>query len=458
MAERDWVPLKERMKADANVYTFGPFRMTPARQLLERAGEPLELTSRAYELLYVFARSPKYSKFSRLVLDNEVFGREMDAARVPQLIKELRDKLGRRDDGEQYVKTVHTQGYMLSVEVSAAPDEGAGPEAGDERDLQTENLHLEGVYWLDKCSQEGFDNAVEIFERLIVSDPRDVRAHLKLSQAYTWATVFNYNRLPAAEALEKAREAAERAGELAPASAAAHAALAFSHMCYARDWDGASKELRAAVGLDAKLAAPHLGLALWYAAQGDDAAAKREIDRAHELEKLSRLMNVTKGFVYFFVGETGRSLEQFKETIRITKEYRVAAFDGAYFGLALLAAMSGSFAEAHEAAGKAYEFAHNVLDKIAEAFILALERREAEARAALEGLSADAEKTYVSPYHMATIAAALGDKDLAFRWLHRARDERDPWIIAVRRDARFEGLHPDPRFDELLTGIGLPPL
>src|SRR5207248_3124960 len=144
----------------------------------------------------------------------------------------------------------------------------------------------------------------------------------------------------------------------------------------------------------------------WHSAKGDIEAATREIDRAHEIDELSRLMNVTKGFVYYFARRYQESLEQFRETIIQTTEYRVAAFDAAYYGVALVEAFSNSFTEPLKAAKTAYKFSLNVLNKVSKAFIFARAHRNREARAELKKLISDSKKTYVSPYHLATIAAA----------------------------------------------------
>jgi hypothetical protein len=71
-----------------------------------------------------------------------------------------------------------------------------------------------------------------------------------------------------------------------------------------------------------------------------------------------------------------------------------------------------------------------------------------QARAMLQTLLQKARTTHVSPYFLARIYAALGDKDEAFRWLETAFDKRDHltflpldfWTDAVRSDRRFLAL------------------
>lgn len=455
MNEQYHVALKTRMKKDQNVYEFGPFRMVPSKLLLLRDGHTIKLPGQVYELLYVFARHPSFKILEREELERELFGNmPVDITRVSQLINKLRRRLVRRDDGQEYIETVQTEGYRLTVEIRVIKP------APQQDDLQVENLYRKGFFYLENYSEEGFRVAIKSFAQLIAKDPQNVPALLGLAEAYTWLTIFNYNELPAKEMLEKAKQSARRALELEPSSAAALAACGFNSMCYERNWDQALKELQEAIKLDPKLAAAHLGLGLWHIARDEAVAAVREIDQAHYINQLSPLINVARGFVLFFARRYEESLEQFRDTIKSTAiGLRVTSFDAAYYGVALVEAISGSLPKAHEAVQKAYDFSHNVLDQVAKAFIFALEkRRRKEALAELTKLTSDSKKRYISPYHLATIAAALGDNDRAFEWLYEARHKHDPWIIIVRMDPRFDSLHSDPRFNKLLLDLGLPPL
>ena len=56
----------------------------------------------------------------------------------------------------------------------------------------------------------------------------------------------------------------------------------------------------------------------------------------------------------------------------------------------------------------------------------------------------------------ADVYAALGDKDAAFRLLFKSVDERINWPIFIKADPRFDSLHADPRWKELLGRMNLP--
>jgi uncharacterized protein HemY len=54
--------------------------------------------------------------------------------------------------------------------------------------------------------------------------------------------------------------------------------------------------------------------------------------------------------------------------------------------------------------------------------------------------------------------ARLGERDLAFEWLERAYAERSRTLVNLRERVEFDNLRSDPRFNDLLRRIGLPPV
>jgi len=65
--------------------------------------------------------------------------------------------------------------------------------------------------------------------------------------------------------------------------------------------------------------------------------------------------------------------------------------------------------------------------------------------------------TYVSPYWMATLQAALGEQDLALVFLEKAFAERNGGLIWLGADPRMDSLRSDPRFAALIERVGVPP-
>jgi tetratricopeptide (TPR) repeat protein len=89
-------------------------------------------------------------------------------------------------------------------------------------------------------------------------------------------------------------------------------------------------------------------------------------------------------------------------------------------------------------------------------YAYAMAGNRSEARAVIEGLKRSSSKSYVPAYYIASIYAALDEKNQAFAWLQRAYDERDPQISLLLLDQFIDPLRSDPRFDALVRQIGFP--
>ena len=56
---------------------------------------------------------------------------------------------------------------------------------------------------------------------------------------------------------------------------------------------------------------------------------------------------------------------------------------------------------------------------------------------------------------VASVYVALGDKEHAFEYLEKAVDERAGWLAFIKVDPIWDPIRSDPRFDAILTKIGL---
>jgi tetratricopeptide (TPR) repeat protein len=79
-----------------------------------------------------------------------------------------------------------------------------------------------------------------------------------------------------------------------------------------------------------------------------------------------------------------------------------------------------------------------------------------EAAALVEQLDTTAADAYVPGYHLALAHTGLGRPDRAFALLERACRDREPAVINVRVEPRFEPLRRDPRYANLLRTLRLP--
>jgi hypothetical protein len=82
--------------------------------------------------------------------------------------------------------------------------------------------------------------------------------------------------------------------------------------------------------------------------------------------------------------------------------------------------------------------------------------RRAEAEGVLIQLAERSRQSYVSAYDIATVHAGLGDVEGTFTWLQRGLEERSSFLIHLQWDPRFDPVSSSPRFQEVISRVGLP--
>ena len=90
-------------------------------------------------------------------------------------------------------------------------------------------------------------------------------------------------------------------------------------------------------------------------------------------------------------------------------------------------------------------------------YLYAITGKKKEALRAIETLKRTAEHEYVDPYNTAILYLGLGDKNGAFASLEQAYAERSASMPQMKMEPWFDPLRSDPRFQDLLRRMNLPP-
>jgi tetratricopeptide (TPR) repeat protein len=115
----------------------------------------------------------------------------------------------------------------------------------------------------------------------------------------------------------------------------------------------------------------------------------------------------------------------------------------------------GMFAEAVVEARKARELnGANSQPAGQLGYALATSGKQAEARVLLEELLKLSAQRYVSPGNIALIYNGLGERDETFRWLERGFEQRDPKMVFLKVEPKWNNLRGDARFQDLLRRVG----
>jgi eukaryotic-like serine/threonine-protein kinase len=291
--------------------------------------------------------------------------------------------------------------------------------------------------------------ATEHFEQAIKLDPTHAPAWAGLADAWIALGVPAFGPLRPFEARGRAREAALNALDLDPDLAEAHTSLAFLSYFHDWNWPAADERFQRALRLNPNDAQTHHWYADYLNAMGRFTEATEHINAACNLEPLSILYQRDVSWHLFFQRKYGEAIQQLRRTLSIDPTYTPAI---SLLGRALI--QNGEYETGLEQLKRLDSTNAANAAMLAYGYAAAGERKQAQGW--LARISALAAKSYVSPYSMALVHAALGDRTRALGQLTAAFDEQDSTIVNLRVDPRFDALRQDPSFVQLIARLRFP--
>src|SRR5262245_2332633 len=336
------------------------------------------------------------------------------------------------------------QALKVQLLGQAKPRAGAGVS-----DPEAFNLYLQGKYHQGRFSQNGRKEAIECFQRALEHDPRYAPARVALGGVYI--AQADTADVTVSEGYGKARQEVERALELDPTSAEAHALLGKIRAVYDWDWNGAKAAFERALALGPGSARVLSLAALLPRAVGNFEEALRLCRKAAELDPLN---HEAQGFCGETAWAAGR-LDEAEASFQKHLELHLAVGADTGKGRLQLGLVDLARSRPHDAL-KQIEME---TDPIWRQFGLALAYhalgRKREADAALAEL---VEKHHAElAYQIAEVHAFRGAADRAFEWLEGAFAQRDQGMaIYLFHDPLLANVANDPRYSDLLKRMGLP--
>lgn len=306
---------------------------------------------------------------------------------------------------------------------------------------------LRGVYCVNKGTPESYRKGIEYFERALSLDPDFAAAQAWIADTYT--TMGFIGLMPPEEAMPSARAALTKALQLDGSNADALTAEAFIRMHYDHDWEGADRGFARALESNPNSLAARRWRA-WGLLLMDRAEESRaEMKRAYEIDPATPSSNLTWGLYLTYTRQYDQSIEHHRNLIEMEPQLAMARFQ-----LAITYSLTGLHEEAIAEHQRALKISGARIDFLAYAYAAA--GKKTEARAIFARLNERAKQHYVSPYTLARIHAALGEKDPAFEMLERALRERDQKIFWLKIDPTFDALRRDARFADIMRKMNLP--
>ncbi len=315
--------------------------------------------------------------------------------------------------------------------------------------LDAYSLYLKGLYYWNSLTPEGLRKSRECYEKAIEIDPDYAPAHAALSMWHQslafWADA------PPQEAFGKSRAAAERALEIDETVAMAHNCLAVIHFMHDWDWEKAEREFERSLELDPSSAFGHLNYAFLLTDLARHEDALREIRIAQRLDPLSTVVNTWAASLLISAGRVREGIAELEEiAARDPEAWQPHLWlSGAYSRAGM---QDGAIASAERAVERARDLAVTMM---ALACAYYVRGRTEDGGRILQELQEKAQRGYVSPTLLALVHVARGAIDEAVECAERAYSERDHWLQGIRGNpsgVRFD----DPRLQVVLQRIGLP--
>ncbi|HEX5953617.1 MAG TPA: hypothetical protein VFY94_10615 [Rhodanobacteraceae bacterium] len=339
----------------------------------------------------------------------------------------------------------HSVADALKAKLLTAPGAVVQSDRPPSGNLDAYTAYLRGITNFARTDETHARQAIDAYQRAVTIDPGYAAAWAALSRA--WARLGGAFMGGAAQqqAFKQARRAGDKALQLAPDLAAAHAArsyLAFSES----GWKEAQTEIQRALEL-----APNDGDAKYL--YGSVLATLGQCRRAVDLVQQALMTNPRNGDWYYALSQYlacgGRmaDAQQALGTAIALQPQGTAYHEWA----AILAILRG---DAEAALAAAQEEPPGPWHDIAMALAPQIGPDRKAADAALKNLLA--EYADLGPYQIAETYALRRDPGAVFQWLDRARKEHDPGVSYLLYDPLILRYRDDPRFAVFCRNVGLP--
>ena len=311
-------------------------------------------------------------------------------------------------------------------------------------------LYLKGRYYWAKRTKDDLLKAVDSYKRAIDLDPNFALAYAALAEVYN--SMAKDPDVAPKDAVPFAKTAATRALELDPMLPEAHSAFGDSLAIYDWNWSDSELELKRAIELDPNISYIHLVYSGSYLGPiGRTNEAVSEAEHAVELEPLSLINNAVLTSAYLNDRQFDKAIAQGLRSYELDPNFPLARH---WLGMAYVATQQFDKAVSISLEVPA-DSPSRWLSVVVLGHAYAKMGRRADAELQIAIIRDLTKSRYIRPYYIASIYAALGDRDKAFAELERSFDERDVYLNRVNSDPFMDPLRDDPHFKDLLKRLSL---
>jgi serine/threonine protein kinase/tetratricopeptide (TPR) repeat protein len=246
---------------------------------------------------------------------------------------------------------------------------------------------------------------------------------------------------------------AQRSIEIDPELSVGHAALANARFYYEWNFVDAERLFRKSLELDPSNAFARQRLAMLLAAlkRVDEAVALGR--EARDLEPALPVRSTSLGILHYYRRDYVEAAREMRHALDLLPDYPVAHFG---LGRVLLAQGQVRDAIAEFESATARDRAPAYLIELVLAYTVA-GRADDAARVMSEIVDRERQGQGFNLDRLAYLEIARGRIDEAFALLERAREQRMANMLWIAVDPRVDGIRSDPRFNRLVTQMGIQP-
>jgi len=311
------------------------------------------------------------------------------------------------------------------------------------------DAYLRGrFYWTNRGD---LHRSIEAYGQAIQKDPQYGLAYAGLASSYALLGQVPYDDLAPSDAKPKAREAAERALQLDPQLAEAHAVL--GNVAFSYDWnlEAAEQEFQRAIALGPNNPTSHHWYGHYFMMRNRLPEALEQNSLTLELDPVSPLFNTTRAEIKYHMRDYDAAIEQGRRTIEQYPTYPLA-----YIWLGSAYRQKKMYSEALDSFSQGCKLSGNHPAMIAlYGHALAVSGDTIGARKALADLQHLAQTRYVSSLYFAMVYLGLGENSTALDWLDRAYNERTDRLVYLGVEPMADPLRSETRFTQLVHKIGI---
>jgi serine/threonine protein kinase/tetratricopeptide (TPR) repeat protein len=336
---------------------------------------------------------------------------------------------------------------IKALQASATPAERARLAAPDAGDPSVFEAYLRGRIKQRAGTVAGMSAALEQYRAAVALDPNHAPSWAQMAQCFVLEAVSLRVRA-LADALPLARDAAERALGLDDSLAAAHEARALIRFYGDWDFDDARQDFQRAVDLSPNAGDTRQSFAMFLAARNRLPEAMQQMQTAVTLDPVAPRSQAALAMLWHYARSNNLAERAFRDVLAANPRLIPARF-----GLARVLLVTKRPDEALrelEVIRSQSEGALPPAPRAAMGMAYAALGREADARAVADELAQRPD----DGVEAASVFAAIGQHARAIVLLEQALEARNPAVLFLGLDQRFDPLRQDPRFVQLLHRLG----